>query len=547
MSDEDVDYDEGFEDGTDEGFEEDPEDEDISVMPAEEEFIVVTKDCDPSIKSLVPGSSIIPKGVGFYTQRGSHLVQKITRYNLSELESVLHVEMPSPNISFNSEKMFIQGREADTEFLIKNSYDLSDPQTYDCILSLCNPDNNTGVITCLLEWAIRNSYEDIMDHILDSNTHSFYPYEMYEFCMDRGKFSIAKRFIERIDLALNGTSILMTACECSSIEVFQMILDLGVELDTRCLAIAILSGNEPMISYILDRSDPNTKWHCLRDMMPAHMFNKPYILRKFKSQLNPNESALSIATLSGNLDLVIKLVELGATVDPSDESLITRGIYHSNVKMIKFLLGLGAEVSDSAVEFAIMRGEEARLEIIQLVIPFISPEGILGSLERACQFKYFDGVKFILDYGCDISDLSNACLGYICEDSKILQLVIDRGFDLSKETCLEVRPIANRNLDVIRILIQNGYPTQGVAETCCMNGDLEMIKVVFEMGAPGIDIDGLAPYTAIHDNVHMLDYLVRNGLDLNKSSDVMRQLAMIQPMVKIKSYLDTGLMECEDK
>ena len=528
---------------------------DIPIDTCSDEYILVTKSSDLTIANLDLGLGIFLKNRTFATFKPSCLIYELIDHKLEDLKYLLKIEVGEPisdldKTVFYYQNLYSPDRVSDTHFIITHKYDFPDIQTFDFLLSSTRSEIIISATTSLLKWSLKNSYGEITDHIMNSGL-LYDELQIFSFSLSLGNIPFALDIMNRTNLEENGLSYMMISCRHSCLEIFLNLRDSGVEYDNVCLAVSILNEANSILEYLLDlesnldQSVVNTIWSS-----DSQKIFLPYIPYQFGTiQLTDDESPLSLAILCNSHDLAMNFIESGAVVHHQNTILILRAIRNHDVKMVEILVKMGMDISEEVMRITviIMRNEirpnlnsfNPPLLILKLITKTASPTAIAFGLKIALELKDLNTIRFFLEYGCGIDTLDNKSIKDITFDARILQLVIDHGLDVKSIPHIEKSPIAYHNLDVLKILLNNGFLAQNMAVEACICGNLPVIKMVFELAMDELLINKLAPHTISKDSDDILDFLIEKGLDLD--NDCNRKTLMISALaskaVRIIAYL----------
>jgi len=253
-------------------------------------------------------------------------------------------------------------------------------------------------------------------------------------------------------------------------------------------------GNLEFIKYIIEND----------------IFQKEYCWNKEIKILN---NAVSWASFGGHLEVIKYLIEKGGKIGIDSIKNASLGGY---LKVIKYLIRKGGIITDDAIPYASKNGH---LEVIKYLIEKggkITDNGILyasknGHLEV---IKYFEktGSKITLDALYDsVKNCHLEVIKYFIEKTGLIPTYginyVSNGFG----SC-------EKKIEVIKYLIENGVKiTIDAIKYAINNNNLSIIQYFIE--EEGFDInynnDEILIYCARWDRKYILDFLIKNGANIN--------------------------------
>ena len=253
-------------------------------------------------------------------------------------------------------------------------------------------------------------------------------------------------------------------------------------------------GNLEFIKYIIEND----------------IFQKEYCWNKEIKILN---NAVSWASFGGHLEVIKYLIEKGGKIGIDSIKNASLGGY---LKVIKYLIGKGGIITDDAIPYASKNGH---LEVIKYLIEKggkITDNGILyasknGHLEV---IKYFvkTGSKITLDALYDsVKNCHLEVIKYFIEKTGLIPTYginyVSNGFG----SC-------EKKIEVIKYLIGNGVKiTIDAIKYAINNNNLSIIQYFIEEEEFDINYnnDEILIYCARWDRKYILDFLIKNGANIN--------------------------------
>ena len=224
---------------------------------------------------------------------------------------------------------------------------------------------------------------------------------------------------------------------------YERVRNIAMALKFKHVHDALKHGAVETILYnnmdLEDDKSFNLKYACWGQSMQLIRMLESYKIRMY-------DNGLQGACISGNMDLVIRMINHGATDFKCAISYAGRG---NNAEILKLVLNR-AEVKSSDLSDIY---KLCTVEMVQLTIDHMIEKGISIQWDRALQFACLGGRKDVIELVINSGSITDAydALSFACykPNTEIIQLVIDRlhidekNWTYALEKCCQYNMIAN--------------------------------------------------------------------------------------------------------
>jgi len=235
---------------------------------------------------------------------------------------------------------------ASVEYAVKNG-DL------DCIKFI----HESSLLWCdrYTQMVIECGYVEILKYLLDNGIHDSQQY--INNLLASNKFIVTLR--EHVNLEVNGVRV-------KHVEMLKYLYSKGLQLDSHMITIAIEEENMEALQFLCENKCP----------IPAKV--------------------LTLAVISGSLDIVNLLLGYTNPIQESQESVVYEAVYHGHLHILKHLCQLWGinVVQKDCVNIAIEKGY---LECLQYLLGIKYSYLCKELLDMAIEHGHFDCYAFLID------------------------------------------------------------------------------------------------------------------------------------------------------
>lgn len=299
-------------------------------------------------------------------------------------------------------------------------------------------------------------------------------------------------------------------CFRAAVYIFNYIKNYDIDIVNKLLLIAIDCELTSIVN-LLTKNNVNLNFRMSYDQLNQIEYTFGYIL-KYNTPLN-------IAIDKGNINLVKLLIDNGATVNTTNQSVepIRVAMLKDNTDIVRLLIQYSTNIpitidyDMSLLKLAISLNNN--LDIIKILIDTcINVNHITNFVTTALIDAVFigniDTVKLLIDLGADINIINN-------NGDSLLHISTRRG-----------------NLNIVKFLIECGIkvdiknntnrtPLHIATDTC----KLDIIALLINLGAD-INAKTNKNLTALHiaskyyDNINIVKFLIENGAEIDEINDI---------------------------
>ncbi|KAK0065895.1 cytosolic carboxypeptidase 1-like X4, partial [Biomphalaria pfeifferi] len=348
-----------------------------------------------------------------------------------------------------------------------------------------------------------------------------------------------------------GWSALMIASQYGHIEIVNFLLNNGANIHHRniynnnAVSIASYFGQIEILTLLLNAQQNVNHigfngWSYLQIACVSGQTDSVNTLIKLGADVNrkdgDNWTALMLASYNGHEDIVKILIKANASVNEKcikGWSALMFASYREHAQIVQMLLSSGASVNEkdiverTALMLASYKGNTQIVEILLASGATVNEKTLTGEIALLMASKN-EIVKSLLNFGASVDGINIRGLNVFHPDHdaiNITMLVLELGCSLYRgyingDVAL-VRSILHGNLDMVEYLLENGInpnKTMPVVLAATENNHYEIVKYFVKMGFSVNDTyDGFTAVmcASLNGNQTILNFLVQNGASVN--------------------------------
>lgn len=219
---------------------------------------------------------------------------------------------------------------------------------------------------------------------------------------------------------------------------------------------------------------------------------------------------------------VINIENLDKMFNKHKHKLLDNAILNDDIELVKYLIDQNVYIDNNKIYFILSNVKKENLDMVKLL--------------------YKNGLELDLCY-------SNV-IEYLSKYPSILKFIINDKTDKYYLGKLLDSVIKKNNFELIKYLVEecNADPNNGITSAAEEN-QLKTIKYLVNHGAilNNIDISTYELYKFLHhDNVELIEYLIKNGLDIINNKETIDYVIYFNK-IKIFKYLIKNGSKIDDK
>ncbi|KAM0271628.1 hypothetical protein ACHAQH_009035, partial [Verticillium albo-atrum] len=362
-----------------------------------------------------------------------------------------------------------------------------------------------------------------------------------------------------------GRSVLDLCCAQGNVEFAEMILDAGVDIETKAgtgrtpLYSASRHGQSRLVQTLLERGarvDVMNRYGWTPVNLAADGGHVEVVKQlvangaDFRAADNDGWTTVNYAANNGHLEVVMFLVEKDAdiTIANNDGWTTVHGAANNNhLDVVKFLVEKGADIMVvdkfgwTPVNAA---ADNGHLEVVKFLVEKSIDITVANNdgwtpVHAAADNGHLDVVKFLVEKGADIMVASNDGWTPVHGAARngnlaLIKFLVDKGADVmavTKDGWTAVHgAVRNGHLDVVKFLVDKGADITVVGKdgwtpvnNAAASGHLDIVRFLVENGADIMvaNNDVVTPVHAAADNGHLdvVKFLVEKGADIMVASN----------------------------
>ncbi|KAF1745236.1 hypothetical protein MXB_3730 [Myxobolus squamalis] len=310
-----------------------------------------------------------------------------------------------------------------------------------------------------------------------------------------GSYEVAKLLLEQIASQgkINQLELFNALIDASIegyIEIIKLLIQYGCDINilspnyTSPLHLAANRGNLDLVKLFLDQgADVNyLNEHHITPLLEAARENRPEVFKELANRgadINyiiegSNETALSLATLSGSVEIIKFLLESGATLFPAINFALIEAANCGSIDIITLYLSKGADVNFASPYTldtpAAVACESGRLDIFKYLLQNGAKADCVDKsgynlLIRASRSGHVNMVELLINLGINVNakskDNDHTALSFACMYGHfhVVKALINHGADplhiLKDNTTVMMHACRSGNKSIVNILLDS--------------------------------------------------------------------------------------------
>lgn len=206
------------------------------------------------------------------------------------------------------------------------------------------------------------------------------------------------------NIDIDNGYILIKCADEGHFDIVKYLCENGVEVNINALCDAIMNRNNDIAKYLYERIPHDSReiynHKALRSCVKANNFPMLEYLCSVGVDIHADDdSALQLAAINGQLDIVYYLCELGADIHVKNDIVLISAVYHGHTEIVKYLVERGANIH---VQYEFSVFEYSRAFLIRRR-PGGYKEDLIGLVETAVRNNDIDIVRCLLQSGAQIT------------------------------------------------------------------------------------------------------------------------------------------------
>lgn len=343
------------------------------------------------------------------------------------------------------------------------------------------------------------------------------------------------------------------AINVDNLDLLKCLVNLGASIEkynTRFLSDSIVENNVPFIEYLLENGNIIDITIINIAIEKENMYvieyletNNEYINQMFCTAVkygNMNlmirflnlgadihyndESALQNSVKSGHIEIVSYLVNNGALINARKSNALIKSAEYGNFNITKYLIESGANILNCWFELLCYAIQYSNSEILPFILSYeikISEEDLESILEKIIEYEDLKFIDLLADYNIHFDNDKAFLFSVLYDNFTCVEYFINLGADIHvQEDKALCECIEGGFIEIFNYLIQLGASIDGEKEINFVESDdLDIFKYIVEYRNLDINDEHLWKTVVHNGGENIINYLINEGVDYRMDND----------------------------